>query len=248
MCIEIGNKNSLPQAILNKLKQTDIINQFKNIKPLIDLDRNVETNEIINEITDAVQKFGIKVYHCTKEKEKGFFERHGLIPLNPRKYVESFLKEHGHLFKNKLDEVKRRLYDFINDNDEMKRRENMVQFALDKIDSIDQSYYFHKYYGGEIIYMALTGINDDPKFGEILEKIGNPVYIEAKLDFENNPDIDFDDISKSMLNSLGFLDQESTFISGIIKTKNPIPPKNIIKVWPKEEFEEKYSELLNDTP
>ena len=85
-----------------------------------------------------------------------------------------------------------------------------------------------------------------PEFEKILKNIGNPVFVEAKLDITSiNHDINCNDISKLMLRTLGLFKNYSPCVSMDARTKYAISPENIIKVWQKNEFEKTYSHFKN---
>ncbi len=242
MSIEIDNIETLPREIIRKLNQPDIVRLFALVTAREDIGEDARIGEIVNEIGNACRSSGLTVYHCTKEKEKGYFEKNGLIPTDPEKRVNDFLQEYGHRFGSKRRKVERILNDWLEDP-RIKYRRDLISFVASKKDVLDESdnWRFLKYYGGEIIYSPLIEREDDSEFEHILESIGNPVYIEAKLDI-GNINNDIDDISTLLLSFLGLFKNFSPCVSRVIRTKYAVPPENIAKVWQKHEFEEEYSQ------
>lgn len=120
-------------------------------------------------------------YHCTKEPAPGHFAKHGLRATNVAQQHTDFLAMHGHHFTDvEIAEIRRRWADWFAHDQQRLGREGMVWACLSRsLVRTSGTERFFRYFGGEVVYMPLTG--DGSIFEAKLADIGAPMVVEVSI-------------------------------------------------------------------
>jgi hypothetical protein len=177
----LDDPSTWPKHIVEQLNDELVIQLCKSHEFMEDIVDEPRLIDIFADVKSHAVNHGLAGYHCTKQLPTSQFTSTGLRTLN--------FQDHHAWFRNlirKHPDVDNELYRHIDarltywQENHTGRRENMIWFCLTRtlvLDSGTKS--FFKYFGGEAVYFAFM---DDDRVAPILENIGEPVVVEAKID------------------------------------------------------------------
>ena len=180
----LDDPSTWPKHIVEQLNAKPVIQLCKSHEFMEDIVDEPILIGIFEDVKSHAVNHGLAGYHCTKQSPTSQFKSTGLRKLNFQDHHAWFcnlIRQHPDVDDELYQHIDARLtYWQANHTG---RRENMIWFCLTRtlvLESGTQS--FFKYFGGEAIYFAFMR---DDRVAPILENIGEPVVVEAKIDITN---------------------------------------------------------------
>ena len=237
MSIKVDDIATWPEHIIDELSTPSVKSHFENGQRIDDVYKTSAVRELGELLVERCYQSGLIGYHCTKEKQAGFFLQHGLELTHAQRKIDSFLDEYGDRFgPDKLDEIKLKFKEWQNWEEQMTGREGKIWFCLTRrLVMNDGTERFFKYFGGEIIYWPF--VERDHEVESVLEQIGSPVVIELRLDTSQLEFFGDDNLAKAMLSYFGKMVNHSFNLHDIEGyARCHLTPEQIVRVHPKGEF------------
>lgn len=162
-------------TVVDLLERNEYIDQIANDPKLI---------EVFTDIDKYAAKVGLAGYHCTKQLANRPYVQTGLRILDFKLHHSEFraiIRDHHAVDADLYAYIDKRLSDWQANH--TGKREGTLWFCLNRrlvLNAGTKS--FFKYFGGEAIYFAFM---DDPLVSPLLEELGDPVVVEARLAVSN---------------------------------------------------------------
>ncbi|MGD0280663.1 MAG: hypothetical protein ABSC11_15355 [Smithella sp.] len=197
---------------------------------------------IAEELNAFILKHKVVGYHCTKESEKGYFEKCGIRVLDRKNHQNKFLKKFSSQFSvEDLNLLKQAWESYFSIGQDYGRN-GKIWFCLapDQVISYGTKDFF-TYFGGEAIYKP---IKDYSSITQILRNIGNPVIVKVAID--PNDLHTFSQVPFA-INTLSLFHQRQNPKAYIHSREgylmHDVTPNEIICVTPKDSFFSDSSEI-----
>ncbi|MDP2156101.1 MAG: hypothetical protein Q8K68_00130 [Nitrospirota bacterium] len=166
-----------------------LLQSYKSIESTVEYVKNYANEDpgcwdiidIFADVDEYVKSNGLSGYHCTKQAPTFSFALNGLRTLDFTTHhaeFRSMMREHPMVDEDLFRHIDAKLTDWQANH--TGNREKKLWFCLTRtlvLDSETES--FFKYFGGEAIYFAFLR---DQRVAPLLESIGEPVIVEAKID------------------------------------------------------------------
>ena len=169
-----------PDHIIKRLQQEKVVQLLKQSNFIDDLVRHPTLRPVLEEVEAYVEANPLTAYHCTKQLPERPFAATGLRVLNFGEHhdeIKNLLRNHRLVTPALFDKLTNNL-DFWKKN-HTGIRENMLWFCVDRSLVFNEgTTSFFKFFGGEAVYFAMM---DDSELGPILQRLGEPVVVEARI-------------------------------------------------------------------
>lgn len=107
MSIKVDDTATWPKHIIDEFSAPPVKSHFENGQWIDHVYETPAVREIGDLLVESCYQSGLIGYHCTKEKQPGYFLLNGLELTYAQRKIDSFLAEYGDRFApNKLDEIK----------------------------------------------------------------------------------------------------------------------------------------------
>ncbi|MBM9502891.1 hypothetical protein JWG44_21805 [Leptospira sp. 201903071] len=232
----LDNPNTYSKEILDQLKATDVMELLKNRTSIEQIQRKKPIIELFEEIESYARKNGVVGFHCTKEIPSKPYIKNGLRILNMQSHHLEFIENISQELKNTDEEIyniKNKLTDFR--NQDTGRRDGLIWFCLNRnlVNSRGTEGFF-EYYGGEAINFWYR---KDPIIGPLCKKIGNPVIVEAIIEYSRLTLYLEYGLGKCLISCYANSINNNFIITDLQgHSKSNISSMNIRKVHPRESF------------
>jgi hypothetical protein len=234
--MQIDDFTTWPVDVLDRLRHERIVRMFSEKEWIEHIPIDTHLYPIAQGLLKHAYTDGLVGFHCTREPRPDHFAKSGLRLLDPEQSVREFLTEYQYRFSegaySRLTIV---LHDWLSNRNQIDGRSGKVWFCLTSNSVAEGTEYFFRYFGGEIIYWQFKF--SDAEISAVLEQIGNPVVVEAKLSMDTLHCCGDDNFVKSCLSFYGRAVNPLFNLHNIEGySTDPIAPTDIIRVWDKDEF------------
>lgn len=175
--IELGSAQDIPRDIEEQLYS--FMSRFKDEEFQEPLLESSSIIEIVSELNELANKYGVAGYHYTRSFTSSIHEN-GLIIRSGVERRNQFLEEHGHLFTSfQLERLKHGWNEYFN-NEQNRVRDHRIWFNLTtKALNDGGAAPLLENYGGEVVYMPFSR---DEEILQILGQLGEPLVVKCSLD------------------------------------------------------------------
>ncbi|MCA9024059.1 MAG: hypothetical protein KDA86_02480 [Planctomycetaceae bacterium] len=232
----LDDRSTWPEHIIDQLNTDAVIQLCKShefMEHIVDQPRLVD---IFADVDSFARDHGLAGYHCTKQAESSLFQSTGLRTLD--------IAEHHAWFRELIREhpdVDKELYQHIDaqltywQKNHTGKREGMIWFCLTRtLVLVSGTESFFKYFGGEAVYFAFM---HDERVAPILEKIGVPVVVEAKINVADLTVFRQWAFGRTLVSHFAHSQNPDFFIEELEGYASSwIPPESVIAVHSHEQF------------
>jgi len=183
--LKIDDPNTWPENIIKQLNAQPVLSLLKSNNFIEHIDDELDIQDILADVDDYAESEGIVVYHCTKQLPEKLFKDTGLRLLDLETHHREFLeliRNRPSVSKELFNRIEKALSDWRVGEESRERklwfclRRNVILYDFDS-----GSEYLLKCYGGEAIYMPFIYKPEMKDVTNLLEELGEPVVVEARL-------------------------------------------------------------------
>lgn len=239
------SKESLPKALRDSLNDPHLVELFTRHRSYEEIRDDPILRRVVRQIGEFADKNGLVVFHCSKELFPGKYLAEGLRVLNQERHVDEFLalaRDGALLTEEQIRAIEPTLRRWRDGSPGHESREGTLHLLHGREEALDRgAQKFFTYYGGEALYWPFGPWEPgEPHwFLKILERIGEPVVVEARVDPKNlisGSDSFGADVAVSYFGRE--VNPEFEPWGRFCLTKNSISPTDVITVVPLSEFRE----------
>jgi hypothetical protein len=232
----LDDPTTWPRHLTDQLNQPAVLEVLRRRRYAEELVDEPAVRPILAEVEQYAYSVPLAAYHCTKQLADRPYTVTGLRPLNFEQHhaeLRDLLRSRPEVSPTLFRKIDAGLTDWRMRH--TGRREKMLWFCVDRPLVLDRgTELFFKYFGGEAVYF---GFMSDPEVLSVLESVGEPVVVEARVSSE--------DLKVFQELALG-----RTLVSYFARSVNPrfyidhregyipkaVPPADIVAVHPHKEF------------
>jgi hypothetical protein len=180
----LDNPLTWPNHIVEQLNDELVIQLCKSHNFMEDIANDPLLIDIFADVKSHAINDGLAGYHCTKQLKTSKFTSTGLRTLNFHEHhtwFRNLIRQHPDVDNELYQHIVTQLTDWQENH--TGRRENMIWFCFTRtLASSSGTKSLRKYFGGEAVYSAFM---HDERVAPILESMGDPVVVEAKIDISD---------------------------------------------------------------